>query len=113
MKRTSILLSLLLCVAACGEEGEQGHEHEDTTDAAGAPVCGGHGSIHGEHCHCEDGWAPATDSCVSIDALPVCASDTPEKASCRCEPPNQECACPDHTEKKAHVGAYYCEEELH
>ena len=115
MNRANILLAILLCAGACGETGEGSWEKpaDAAGDAAAQEPCGGHGSLHGDHCHCEDGWAPVHDSCVSIESLPACTAESPEGSSCRCEPADKECACPDHSTGEVHVGAYYCAEELH
>ena len=115
MARLSILLALLLGVAYCGEPGEgtwQTAADAASGDTASDEPCGGHGSLHGGHCHCEEGWAPVHDTCKQIGDLPECGAATPAGASCRCEPSSHECACPAETESEAHLGAYYCAEHL-
>ncbi len=57
----SVVLSLsLLGVAGCAEEGESGSTTVD---------CGGHGSEHDGHCHCDPGYLFAEETCVDPKAI--------------------------------------------
>ncbi len=68
-----IALSLALLLSACGVE-----------DSADAPPCGGHGEPHGDHCHCDEGYAPAPGdphACVPEEPEPEPAPEPePEPA---------------------------------
>ena len=103
---------LFFAGAGCGEAGEGEWQVEDSGQANSDLPCAGHGSLHGEHCHCEPGWVPFDGSCKEIDALPQCTTPALE-TSCRCEPPSQECPCPPGLNPDYYVGKYYCEEVAH
>ncbi len=132
-----ILPTLLLAALACGPlTSGCGDEGEDTQADAGGEgegegegeACDGHGSAHGEHCHCDTGYAPFHDTCRAVAELPTCDADEHAEGeheedehegheehahSCLCAQPTQECACPDHTEPSEHLGTWYCQQELH
>lgn len=107
-----LLAAALLALAACGQTGEGEWGGGADAGASGEP-CSGHGSQHGEHCHCEGGWASYQGTCLAIASLPACAAGSPAHASCRCETASEDCPCPEETDTAYYVGAYYCEEPLH
>ncbi len=120
IKETQAILLFLffsLSLIACGEEGEQSDAGANGADAGLAAECGGHGSLHGEHCHCEEGYAPAEASCVAIEALGICEAHEHEAEehhyACRCDPIEQQCSCPEGGESHEHQGNYYCLPPLH
>ncbi len=114
-----ILLALGLAVAlafgfglaSCGDDGDSG----DSQGQGDEVECGGHGSPHGDHCHCDAGYAPFQGSCEAIDELPVCGSaDAVHDGSCICEDPTQECQCGEgQVSDQSQDGKYYCKQDIH
>ena len=135
VKAWSAVARLLACFAllaaaaqGCGEKGEEGTTAID---------CGEHGSAHGDHCHCDQGFLFDSATCVlpedidviceahadeSVDAddegLDAGHEDEAEEehdahahGACRC-PIDGECHC-DHGTIEAYGGVDYCVPELH
>lgn len=42
----------------------------DASDAGGEAPCAGHGELHGDHCHCDEGYEPEGDTCVPVTPEP-------------------------------------------
>ncbi len=59
-------LSLVLFFAGCAEEGESGTATVD---------CGGHGSVHNGHCHCDQGFLYAQETCVEASQITAVCMD--------------------------------------
>jgi hypothetical protein len=77
----SILSALLTttCLPACSGDEEHGEDHDhgsdsqaDTGTGSNNEVCSGHGHLHGDECHCDDGYQVSEDgtACVATDMDP-------------------------------------------
>ncbi len=49
------LLASMIFTTACGEEDDHDHDRDH------AEECGGFGHLHGDHCHCNEGYKQAPD----------------------------------------------------
>lgn len=51
----SALVASMIFTTACAEEEDHDHGHDH------AEECGGYGHLHGDHCHCDDGYTVDPD----------------------------------------------------
>lgn len=90
-RRAFLPPTLLLCAVACSDPAESTDGETDVgTDAVGAgsgaadsglpdvgsieEECEGHGTLHVDHCHCDEGYEPDSDDellCVEIDPCDI------------------------------------------
>ncbi len=112
------LLALGLLCAGCPERGAAAGAEDDEpmggAGGAGEVDCGDHGSAHGAHCHCHQGYLFDGTSCVAPGQITeLCQEPGPD------EHVDYACLCP--TEGPCHCegtivmleGNNYCEPELH
>ncbi len=117
-------LSLLSCLAvlsfasSCGKSGKDG---ETPTD------CGGHGTLHEGHCHCDTGYLYDGKTCVAPESITeICAEHEHETGDAGTtgdaaeEHHHEACLCPSTGECHCEEGTVetlgtkkYCVPELH
>jgi hypothetical protein len=112
--KTRICAALLLCLpvfsfSTAGCLGEGGSED---TDAGQEMDCGEHGSAHGDHCHCYEGYLFDGETCVEpAEVTELCEEHEGEevKSACLC-PETGTCPCDGEIEE--YGGKKYCVPQL-
>ncbi len=126
---SAFVFAVLALFAGCGSDGE-GDEKADGGNQSGAE-CSGHGSLHGDHCHCEEGYESDETECVKISELGICGEEHEHEhegedegedhdheghdhaESCRCKDSSKPCDCEEGTEAADYNGLYYCKADHH
>ena len=108
------MLILGAFMLGCAEDGKSGEEGIN---------CGDHGSAHGDHCHCNEGYLFDGETCVlPKDISIICAEPEEEEVDAGTSEEHHEhtaCQCPEsdtchcHGEIVTIGGINYCAPELH
>ncbi len=113
--RTTAFMALpvlfALSLPACLDEGEFPDEEDndagvDTGMDTHEVDCGEHGSAHGDHCHCFQGYMFDGETCVAPDEITEeCQDGVESDSACVC-PDTGMCPCEGDIEE--HGGKKYC-----
>ncbi len=109
-------LAVSLLNAGCPERGAAADDEDGSEGGspAGEIDCGEHGSAHGDHCHCYQGYLFDGQTCVAPeDITEICEDHSPTELvhfACVC-PAEGPCFCDGTIVDLA--GESYCEPELH